>query len=284
MLPDEPLVSVIIPVWNTAEPVKKLIKQLFGQSYRNIEIIAVDDGSSDDSLRVLEKLAETDQRLKVVHQENAGVSAARNRGIELAKGKYLIFVDSDDGVGTDFVEVLVEAMEKNPDATLALTGKRYNKLLEQKTVDSFARPRRKRRKNEKLSHYVIYLMILDGRMYSMTGKIFRTEVVQKHKIRLEVGRDFAEDTKFTMDYLAANDGEIVFIPQALYEYNFGTETSVVKKSSQDWNNWEKSYRELEAWARQEEGGRLYLGTRGLLWLVRLRWHVSHCKAKRRAKA
>ncbi len=279
----EPLVSIIIPVWNTRESAEKLINELLEQPYRNIEIIAVDDGSTDNSLQALQGLAKNDTRLKVIHQKNAGVSAARNRGIELAAGKYLIFIDSDDQVTADFVSSLVEVMEKNSAATLALTGKTYNKIHERKSVDTFVQARRSRRKGELLSHYVIYLMILDGRMYSMTSKIFRGGVVRQYNLRLEKGRDFAEDTKFTIDYLAAQDGEIVFIPRPLYIYNFGTETSLVQKSSLEWENWEKSYQDLEEWARNENSGKLDLGTRVLLRLIRLRWHISHYKAKRRAK-
>ena len=279
----EPLVSIIIPVWNTRESVEKLINELLEQPYRNIEIIAVDDGSTDNSLQALQGLAKNDTRLKVIHHKNSCVSAARNRGIELAAGKYLIFIDSDDQVTADFVSSLVEVMEKNSAATLALTGKTYNKIHERKSVDTFVQARRSRRKGELLSHYVIYLMILDGRMYSMTSKIFRGEVVRQYNLRLEKGRDFAEDTKFTIDYLAAQDGEIVFIPRPLYIYNFGTETSLVQKSSLEWENWEKSYQDLEEWARNDNSGKLDLGTCVLLRLIRLRWHISHYKAKWRAK-
>jgi len=279
----KPLVSVVIPVWNAEKNIKKLIEELLGQSYRNVEIIAVDDGSSDDSLQVLRGLAKTDERLKVIHQENGGVGAARNRGIEAATGEYLVFVDSDDEVETDFVKALVEAVRRDPAVVLAVAGRKYNKLQEQKTGDAFVQERRAQGRHERLSQYVIYLMIFDGRMYGMTGKIFRAETIRRHEIRVDEGRNFAEDTKFVIDYLAARSGKIICIPKALYIYNFGTETSIVQKSSTVWANWEQSYRELEAWARSENGGKLGLKTRMLLWIVRLRWHVSHYKAKKRAR-
>lgn len=282
MAKKQPLVSVIVPVWNAEQQIGKLVGELLRQTYTRIEVVAVDDGSSDDSLKVLRKLAQADTRLKVVHQENAGVSAARNRGIDEATGDFLIFVDADDDVTENLVEALVEAIA-NPKVTLALTGKKYNKLQTGKSADDYVARRRSRRKNEKLSHYVIYLMIFDGRMYSMTSRIFRAEIIRAHHLRLEEGRSFAEDTKFTIDYLTAKDGEIVFIPQSLYIYNFGTETSLVHKSALDWENWERSYRELEDWARSENNGRLDLSTRVVLALVRLRWHISHWKAHRRAK-
>lgn len=279
----EPLVSVIIPVWNTGKAVGQLVESLFKQSYQNLEIVAVDDGSSDDSLQVLQDLAKKDKRLKVIHQENGGVGAARNRGIEESTGEYLVFVDSDDEVEAEFVEALVKEMQQNPGAVMAVAGRKYNKLQEGKTGDAFTQERRPQGKHETLSEYVIYLMILDGRMYGMTGKIFQAQVIRENKIRVDEGRNFAEDTKFVIDYLTAKSGEIICIPKALYIYNFGTETSIVQKPSLVWANWDQSYRELEAWARNENGGRLSLRARALLGLVRLRWHVSHYKAKKRAR-
>lgn len=278
-----PLVSVIIPVWNTAKSVEKLIQELFHQSYQTIEIIAIDDGSSDNSLQVLHNLAKADKRLKVIHQENAGVSAARNRGIDLATGKYLIFIDSDDEILPDFVEALVGAMQKNPNAVLAVVGRKYKKLREGKASTLYMQPRRSRRAGESLSSYVTHLMILDGRMYGMTGRAFIAETIQKNHLRVEEGRDFAEDTKFAIDYLAAKDGEIIFIPKPLYIYNFGTETSIVHKSSLSWANWQKSYHELRDWMLKDNHGKLSLRARILLALIYLRWRIANQRSKRRAK-
>lgn len=278
-----PLVSVIIPVWNAEDNIKKLIRGLFKQTYQNIEIIAIDDGSSDDSLAELRKLEKEDTRLKVEHQENAGVSATRNRGIELAKGEYLIFIDADDEVLPEFVEAMIEAMQENPKAVMAIVGREYKKLREGKVDRLYMEPRRARRARELLSNYVTYLMILDGRMYGMTGRAFIAETIRKNHIRVEEGRDFAEDTKFAFDYLSARDGEIIFIPRPLYIYNFGTETSIVHKSSLNWENWRKSYLELKDWVRHDGGGRIGLGARGLLALVYLRWRVAHIRSNRRAR-
>lgn len=81
-----PLVSVIVPVYNTGKVAKKVISQLLKQSYENIEIVVIDDGSTDDSLVRLQEVASKDRRVKLVHQKNGGVSAARNAGIERARG------------------------------------------------------------------------------------------------------------------------------------------------------------------------------------------------------
>lgn len=285
MVGPEPLVSIVIPVWNTGKSACELLGVLIEQKYKNLEIIVIDDGSTDDSLSILKKFAKSDRRIEIIHQDNAGVSAARNRGLKQAQGKYVLFVDSDDQIEASYVEKMVEAMEKNPNVILAVAGKVYNKLIEHEMKSVFTAPRRARKLNERMSDYMVYLMILDGRMYSVTNKIFRVETIRKNRLRFEQGRNFAEDTKFVIDYLRAiEEGEIVFILEPLSIYNYGTETSTVKNSAKIWKNWERSYQDLEEWARRENGGKLAIRTRALLGLVRLRWHVSHYKAKKRAKA
>ncbi len=283
MAKPEPLVSIVIPVWNTEKEVQRLIKRLFQQSYQNLEIIAVDDGSTDNSLSALQGLAKKDERLKVVHQENAGASAARNAGMKVANGKYVIFVDSDDDVAEDFVEKLVRKAESGAEIALVVVGMHMKKLQIESSVDVHIEPRRKQRKNERQADYVLELLIRDGRMHSSVNKIFRLEVLREFNIKFEEGRDFAEDTKFVLDYLEHTPGEIEFVLEPLYIYNFGTETSTVKSSSTIWENWKRSYTDLKNWAKNVSGGKLHLKTRALLGLVYLRWRISHHRAQKRAR-
>lgn len=275
-----PLVSVIVPVYNTGKVAKKVISQLLKQSYQNIEIVVIDDGSTDDSLVRLQELAGKERRVKLFHQKNAGVSAARNAGIERARGEYMAFVDSDDEVKPEFIAKLVEAMN-DPDVAVALTGKVHENLQDERRTKVVAKPRRERKKREKLANYMMYLLLLDGRMYSVTNKIFRADVIRKLGLEFEEGRDFAEDTKFVLDYLQFQPGEIRFIPEALYIYKFGTETSIVRGAATKWENWQRSYDDLKEWVRETGGG----GFRSwiLLHLVKLRWRVSYVRSKRRAR-
>lgn len=274
------LVSVIVPVYNTGKVAKKVISQLLKQSYQNIEIVVIDDGSADDSLVRLQELAGKERRVKLFHQKNAGVSAARNAGIERARGEYMVFVDSDDEVKPEFIAKLVEAMN-DPDVAVALTGKVHENLQDERRTKVVAKPRRERKKREKLANYMMYLLLLDGRMYSVTNKIFRADVIRKLGLEFEEGRDFAEDTKFVLDYLQFQPGEIKFIPEALYIYKFGTETSIVRGAATKWENWQRSYDDLKEWVRETGGG----GFRSwiLLHLVKLRWRVSYVRSKRRAR-
>ena len=230
-----PLVSVIVPVYNTGKVAKKVISQLLMQSYENIEIVVIDDGSTDDSLVRLQELAAKEERVKLLHQKNAGVSAARNAGIERARGEYMVFVDSDDEVEPEFLEKLVGAMS-DPGVAVALTGKVHQNLQDERRTKVVTKPRRKRKEREKLANYMMYLLILDGRMYSVTNKIFRAEVIRKLGLDFEEGRNLAEDAKFVLDYLLFCPGEIRFIPEPLYIYKFGTETSIVRGAATKWEN------------------------------------------------
>ena len=102
-------ISLIIPVYNKEDFVVRCIDSLINQTYEDIEIIAIDDGSTDDSLKILNELEKKDQRMKVFHQDNAGVSVARNRGLLEATGDYVYFIDGDDYLIKDACEKMIKA-------------------------------------------------------------------------------------------------------------------------------------------------------------------------------
>nr|MBQ5811513.1 glycosyltransferase family 2 protein [Clostridia bacterium] len=135
------LVSVIIPVYNREAYVEECISSVLAQSYSNFEVIIVDDGSSDNSAKICENLAEKDNRVKVFYGEHAGVSAARNKAIEKACGEYLFFIDSDDIIHNRLFETFVGALEKSG-ADIAGTrvvnvgSSNWNKALEKASEKS----------------------------------------------------------------------------------------------------------------------------------------------------
>lgn len=113
------LISIIVPVYNVEEYVERCIDSIITQTYTNIEIIIVDDGSIDSSSQIVDEIAHKDQRIIVVHQKNGGLSAARNTGIDIAKGRFIIFVDSDDFISNSMVEVLYNnIIEYNADLSV----------------------------------------------------------------------------------------------------------------------------------------------------------------------
>ena len=106
-------ISIIIPVYNVENYIDDMLSSVCGQTYSELEILLIDDGSKDKSLEYCNKWQEKDTRVVVVHQENAGVATARNKGLELATGKYVMFMDSDDWIEKNMIEVLYREAEKN---------------------------------------------------------------------------------------------------------------------------------------------------------------------------
>lgn len=106
------LISIIIPIYNVEEYLEKCINSVINQTYKNIEIILVDDGSQDRCGMICDEYAKKDKRIKVIHKKNGGLSDARNNGIDIANGKYITFIDSDDYVSCDYVEYLYYILKK----------------------------------------------------------------------------------------------------------------------------------------------------------------------------
>ena len=104
---DHPLVSIIVPVYNTEKYLQKCILSLLDQEYPNIEILLIDDGSTDSSGKICDQF-KLNAKVTVIHQKNAGISATRNEGLRLARGEYLAFVDSDDYVHPKFITAPLE--------------------------------------------------------------------------------------------------------------------------------------------------------------------------------
>lgn len=117
-----PLISVVIPVYNIEEYLERCVNSVQKQTYTNLEILLVDDGSTDNSGNICDRLAATDDRIKVFHKPNGGSSSARNLGISKAKGDYIGFVDSDDYISENMYDLLYSAIERN-EATIAQVGR-----------------------------------------------------------------------------------------------------------------------------------------------------------------
>lgn len=109
----EDLISVVVPIYNVEKYLKKCIDSIVYQTYRNLEIILCDDGSTDSCSQICDKYAEMDSRVKVIHKKNGGLSDARNVGIESSTGKYILFIDSDDFIDENMIFYLYDALIKN---------------------------------------------------------------------------------------------------------------------------------------------------------------------------
>ena len=139
----EPLISIIIPVYNVEKYIRRCLDSVINQTYKNLEIILVDDGSPDNSGKICDEYAKVDKRIKVIHKENGGLSDARNKGIKEAKGKYIAFVDSDDFIDLNMYSMLEKVIE-NKKADIACC--KFLRFKEQVKID-------KRKYDKKITEY-----------------------------------------------------------------------------------------------------------------------------------
>lgn len=168
----KPLISVIIPVYNTELYLERCLKTVTENTYKNLEIICVNDGSTDHSLDILKQLAVQDSRIRVIDQPNGGVSAARNHGLDVASGEYIAFIDSDDWVNRYYFEDLLNIIE-DYSADVASVGRNLTYDQDYGTKDM-------------LNHSAFEVITTDaagaqrnGLLRSfVTGKLYRTASVQ----------------------------------------------------------------------------------------------------------
>ncbi len=192
---NKPLVSIIVPIYNSMQWLAECIESIRGQTYKEIEIILVDDGSTDFSGVICDAYAEMDSRIVVIHQENKMLSAARNAGMKIAKGKYLMFADSDDYVADNWCECLVELAEMHPDALVCgckaivdSTGVTVRLLDKAKATSEF--------------HYGNYLQFCKNDISSsVCNKIFLKQDVEEQKLYFDETVTFGEDKIFALSFL-----------------------------------------------------------------------------------
>ena len=270
-----PKVSIIIPIYNTAKYLPKCLDSILDQTYQNLEVILIDDGSTDNSGKIADDYAKKDQRIKIIHQKNAGQSSARNRGLKNATGNYISFVDSDDTITKTFIEKL---LFKNRDTALSVCGIRYKRLRQHSVENVYINPLRSIRPNESKKAYILYLLAIDGRIYSSVNKLYKADIAKN--LKFDESINFAEDTKFVLNYLkAVKSANINFVLEPLYIYNYGTETSTISSAATNWHNWQAQYKDLKTWL----GKIPTLKEKFWLHLVYLRWHISYLRSKRRSK-
>ena len=273
---DHPLISVIVPIYNTKQYLEKCLSSIRNQTYQNLEIILIDDGSTDSSNKIADNHSKKDPRIKTIHQKNQGQSAARNTGLSKATGDYVCFIDSDDEIKPTYIADLLAPFSE-PDTSLSVCGIHYKRLKAKSAEDVYINPLPSRRQSTTKKAYILNLLAKDGRMYSSVNKLFHTKTAKT--LKFDENLNFAEDTKFVLDYLSKSKGEIKFVLKPLYIYNFGTESSTMRTVSTSWQNWQTSYQNLKSWL----GPHPTLTEKYWLHLVHLRWRISYLRSLRRAK-
>ena len=272
-----PKISIIVPIYNTEKYLKQCLDSIINQTYQNLEIICINDGSTDNSLDTLKTYIKKDSRIKLIDQKNQGLSNVRNQGLKKATGEYISFVDSDDEIKPTFIESLLAPYQEDPKTSLTVCGflRKFLRTKQEETM--FLSPASPRKNSDTNKSYILRLMTLDGRLYSVDNKLFIADIAKK--LFFDESRNFAEDTKFVLDYFKHTNCNISFILEPLYVYNFGSETSLVNQSSTKWDNWQKSYDDLKSWVGANPS------VKEIFWLkaILLRWKISYRRSKARAK-
>ena len=207
------LVSIIVPVYKVEQYLKRCMDSVLNQTYKNIEIILVNDGSPDNCPALCDKYAKIDSRVRVIHKENGGLSSARNVALDSVKGDYIFFVDSDDWLALDTLEVLNEYLEKDYD----MISFQRTYLTEEKVVEKGE----KNPKDMDVSQYIDASFL--GRYdFFVTTKIFKAEVF--NNVRFLEGRNY-EDLEI-IHRLFLNMEKVVGLDYFLYYYWKGNEGAI----------------------------------------------------------
>lgn len=289
----KPLISVIIPIYNTGDSAVKLLNKLTKQSYENLEIICVDDGSKDGSFDLVaefirqSKLKNKNLNMTILRQKNQGAAGARNLGLKKASGEYVTFIDSDDEVKKTHIEDLLKSLEKDPRNALSVCGYVYRRLRMQTEKNFFTNEIWTGLEEVNFRAYILSLLASDGRMYAAINKMFRLSVIKRAKVEFPVGWDFAEDTMFVLRYLKAAEeagfNRIGMVLKANYIYNYGTETSTVASSSMKFSNWHKSFQNIAKWVEDKnDSAEIKKLKRKWLRKLYLRFKISHALAVARS--
>ena len=209
----EPTVSVVIPAYNAEGTLQRMLDSVLGQTWSNLQVILVDDGSEDGTVELARKAAEKDSRLTVIPRENLGVSSTRNAGLALCEGKYVRFVDADDTIPADSMEQMVRRAEKDG-ADLVIGG--YDQYFgDRRSFHNLAGRDDTTACDGMMDHLCSHA---NSYFYGVLwNKLFLRERIEQGHCRFQEDLTWGEDFAFVMDYLAGVQ-QVSFMKESLYDY------------------------------------------------------------------
>ncbi len=206
-----PLISIIVPFFNREKTLGRCIESIAAQTYKNLEIILVDDGSSDDSAKVCKALAENDSRITYVYKENGGVSSARNLGLEKAHGEFIGFIDSDDFIESEMYQRLLEPFEKYGDIDITCCGCVGDRIEGFDYKESFLT-------REKAQILLFDVMNRENYFKGYgVNKLYKAGIIKNNRIAFDTTLAAGEDKLFVFDYLTFCN-KVCLIPYFPYHY------------------------------------------------------------------
>lgn len=247
-------VSVVVPVYNVQDYLKKCVESIINQSHRDLEIILVDDGSTDISGQMCDDFAKHDSRIKVIHKINGGLSDARNKGIALATSEWITFIDSDDYVTTDYIEYLLNlVLENNSDISIAT----FKYVTRNKQIDKATGEISKMSKDDALER----MLLNDGFDMGAWAKLYRTEYF--NDIKYPVGKLY-EDSGTTYK-LIDKASSVVFGSKSIYFYINRSDSIVNSSFNPKKLDLIEMNQEMYIFIRKKYSHLTYAAERRLLW-------------------
>lgn len=225
-----PLVSVIMPVYNSEQYLMGSVLSILEQTYQKVELICVDDGSTDASLFILNKIKDSypDKRIKIITQENTGPAAARNKGLEAANGEYLAFVDSDDSIAPNtYMELVKEASQKNADIVVYGGSTLPNELPREHWITQKLSPQNKVY-GMKDAGRIALLRENSAKPFMWQHFIKRSLIEAEPKLRMKEDFEIGEDQIFIFSYFPRAK-RVVFTDKKLYHYRIRESGSIMNK-------------------------------------------------------
>ena len=216
-----PLISVIKPVYNAEKCLERSIGSVLSQSYSRLELILVDDGSKDRSLKICRESEKKDSRVRVIAQQNAGPAMARNAALEIMQGDFVLFVDSDDLLSPDACQKMVDAMKKN-DLVIGHYFFEFGKAISDRGLLSGNRVLGEQ-------EFLMELIKKPGSFYysALWNKLYRASIIRDQKLRFDPFLSWGEDFAFNMQYnLAVKSVAIIDMP--VYHYVKNTSSTSIR--------------------------------------------------------
>lgn len=215
------IVSIIVPVYNGEKYISRCLDSLINQTYINLEIVLVNDGSIDKSKDILNEYAKTDNRIKIYNQINQGASVARNTGLEKANGKYIMFVDADDYIDSHMVEEMIKNIKHENTIVFCDNTEIWSKNIDERKLFN-------EQLEKELNKEIVLSEVASGRAGLVCGKLFDKSIVDKNNIKFDKNIKMCEDQLFFLEIINYCD-YFIHIPKSLYHYDRRNENSVTIK-------------------------------------------------------
>ncbi|MBU3159398.1 glycosyltransferase family 2 protein [Clostridium frigoris] len=275
-------ISIIVPIYNGAKYIKECLEMIINQTFKDFELIIIDDGSTDNSKEMCTQYAKIDSRIKLISKENGGTWAARNRGIDESIGKYIIFLDCDDWYEDNLFEKMYENI-KNNDVDLVISGQtnvfvdKNGEIIRKTTV--LPNKHNFKTKDEILENYILLREEEIGD--TLWNKIYKSEIIKKYNLKFENYKR-GEDTIFNANYYQ-HINKCTVISEALYNYRIENANPVWLKYSESYLDIVSSENDtivgkLKEWGKYNQVAMQYQATHFTYRIIEYFYRIAYSKS------